>query len=392
MGWKLKGLAFVFAVLAALTGAWIIAAPLFVYVFWGAIFRKKKAPAQVQVNVRYPDQRPGASGEAATAKPPEQAPQEYQHGRAEDASRRFGSSTRYIVGGVLLLLALVALGDGGTFSPLVFAAPGLTLIFWDRIWRSAEFSAFRPERESVLMRRPDVPFLWFALAEVKFATRNVATALASIDERIVVANYDKPTVYVLFSGAELSHKRAEAKILEKMRETQMTVAPLGAFLLPVDGERAVASMGFSTKPVKVDPEALSHSLFTLPYEMLSLRPKGGYVDSLGVYVRNEDRRKAGEVVVPAPRQKPSRRPLLWETLRLVERKLRWPEPDAQTAFLGTMFATREETLGERIVEAGNTPDARVVTVKSVGSPQIELTRPQLRAVVKVYASTVAQGR
>jgi hypothetical protein len=389
MGWKLKALALVFAVFAALTGAWIIAVPLFVYVFWGAIFRKKRKPAQVQVNVRYPDQRSGSSAEAATAKAPEQTPQVYQDSPNEETGRRGSrSSLRYIVGGALLLLSLVALGEGGTFSPLVFAAPGLILIFWDRVWRSAQFSTFRPERESVLMRKPDFPFLWFALAEVKFATRNVATALASIDERIIVANYEKPMVYVLFSGVELNHKRAEGKLLEKMRETQMTVAPLGAFLLPVDSERAVASMSFSTKPVKVDTEALSHSLFTLPYEMLSIRPKDGYVDSLGVYVRKEDRRKAGEIVVPAPRQKPSRRPLLWETLRLVERKLRWPEPDAKTAFLGTMFATREETIGERIVEAGNTPDARVMTVRSVGSPQVELTRPQLRAVVRVYASTV----
>jgi hypothetical protein len=112
------------------------------------------------------------------------------------------------------------------------------------------------------------------------------------------------------------------------------------------------------------------------------------VDSLGVYVRKENKRKAGEIVVPPPRQKPKRRPLLWETLKLVERKLRWPEPDAQTAFLGSLFATREETIGERIVEAGSPPGAQVVLVKSVGSPPVELTRAQLRAVVRIYASTI----
>jgi len=387
MGWKLKALAFVFAVFAALTGAWIITIPLLVYVFWGAIFRKKKRPTQIQVNVRYPHERSGSSVEAATAKAPEQASQEYQQPPNENARRGSRSSTRYLVGGALLLLSLVALGEGGVFSPLVFAAPGIALVFWERIWRSAQFSTFLPERESVLMRNPDVPFLWFALAEVKFATRNVATALASIDERIVVVNYEKPTIYVLFRGAEISRGRAEAKLLERMRETQMTVAPLGAFLLPVDSEKAVASMSFSTKPVKVDPKAPSHSLFTLPYEMLSIRPKYGYVDSLGLYVRKEDKRKAGEIVVPAPRERPTRRPLLWETLRLVESKLRWPEPDALTAFLGSMFATREETIGERIVDVASSPDAEVVVVKSIGSPQVEITRAQLRAVVRVYAST-----
>jgi hypothetical protein len=389
MGWRLKVLVFVFAIIAASAGAWIITIPLLLYVFWGAIFRRKKTPNQVLVNVRYPEQRVGNSNETATAKAPERAPPAaYRENPNQEEGRSPGSYGRYILAAVLLLLSILALREGGVYSPLLFAVPGLALLFWGKISNSAQFSTFRPVRESVLMRIPSVPFLWFALAEVKFATRNVATALASIDERILIANYEKPTVYVLFRGAELSHKRAEARLLEKMRETEMTVAPLGAFLLPVDSEMAVGSLGYSTKPVKVDPEAMPRSLFTIPYEMLTISPKDGYVDSLGVYVRKEDKRKAGEIVVPSPRQKPKRRPLLWETLKLIERRLRWPEPDAQAAFLGSLFATREETIGERIVDAGGPPGAQVVLVKSVGSPQVELTRAQLRAVVRIYASTI----
>ena len=321
--------------------------------FWGAIFRKKKRPTQDQVNVRYADQRSGSSVEAATAKAPEQTSQEYQETTNEDAGRRSRSSTRYIVGGALLLLSLVALGEGGTFSPLVFAVPGLVLIFWDRdlaeraVLHLPTGKRVRPDEDA---RRP-VSVVRPRRGEVRHPERRYGHSPPSMRGSSSRTTRNL-TVYVLFRGAELNHSRAEAKLLEKMRETQMTVAPLGAFLLPVDSERAVASMSFSTKPVKVDPEALSHSLFTLPYEMLSIRPKDGYVDSLGVYVRKEDRRKAGEMVVPAPRQKPARRPLLWETLRLVERKLRWPEPDAQTAFLGSMFATREETIGREDSRGG----------------------------------------
>jgi amino acid transporter len=76
-------------------------------------------------------------------------------------------------------------------------------------------------------------------------------------------------------------------------------------------------------------------------------------------------------------------PLLWEALEVLQEKLQVQEADAYTNFLSSMCATQGEALGDRLVSEGQA-ESSTVLVSSLGAQQVELTRPQLRAIVSAY--------
>jgi hypothetical protein len=76
---------------------------------------------------------------------------------------------------------------------------------------------------------------------------------------------------------------------------------------------------------------------------------------------------------------------LWEVFQELGKKIQWPKPDEYTTFLASIFATKGETIGERIVEAGSTGDSKEVLVQSLGTPAVQLSRAQLRAIARIYA-------
>ena len=67
------------------------------------------------------------------------------------------------------------------------------------------------------------------------------------------------------------------------------------------------------------------------------------------------------------------------------RKIQWQKPDAYTTFLASMFATEGETIGERVSEAGSAGDPHEVLVQSLGTPAVQMSRAQLRAINRVYS-------
>jgi hypothetical protein len=56
-----------------------------------------------------------------------------------------------------------------------------------------------------------------------------------------------------------------------------------------------------------------------------------------------------------------------------------------------MAAKEHVVIGERIIDMGSAPDAHVLHVRSVGSPTVELSRPELRAITTVYSAPVKEG-
>ncbi len=73
-----------------------------------------------------------------------------------------------------------------------------------------------------------------------------------------------------------------------------------------------------------------------------------------------------------------------EVFKAVGNRLNWPHPDQYTAFLSSLVATSGEPVGTRILDAGAGSQAQMVVVKSQSSPPVELSRAQLRAVVRIY--------
>ncbi len=61
-----------------------------------------------------------------------------------------------------------------------------------------------------------------------------------------------------------------------------------------------------------------------------------------------------------------------------------PQPDRYAAFLSSMAATEGETLGQRITQTAEGSKGGLVLVSSLSSPQVEMSRAQLRAVSMVY--------
>jgi len=74
---------------------------------------------------------------------------------------------------------------------------------------------------------------------------------------------------------------------------------------------------------------------------------------------------------------------MWEALEKLGEKYVPESADGMTTFLGSVCATRGESLGERLVNGGETGSGTIL-VGALGTTQIELTRPQLRTIVRAY--------
>ncbi len=354
MGAILKAFAFIIALAAAYFGAWIITIPIFFFLFVWPFLRRRKKQATVMVVKEQPQLE-----KKARSRPP----------------------VRYMLGALLLILALVALGANGTYSPLAFGALGLFLIFSNRFGRW--FSTLKPSSQSVPFRCSEIPFLWAGVAELKLGTREVGRVLSAIDEKMIIMTSEKPVAYVVIHCVRPTKEMARKAILGRMTGLIMRLAPLGAYPLPLDGEQAFRALSQRVKPVKLDKNDWPLSLTMAPYDTITLEPEDGFVKAIGAYVRvNGGRNTNAELLYPRRRLNPA--PLAWEVFRQLTGRFRWPNPDGYTSFLSSLFAAREEDMGVRIEDEGSPEHSGTVLVRSYGTAPVKLSRGQLRAIADVY--------
>jgi hypothetical protein len=291
------------------------------------------------------------------------------------------------MGVALLGLSIVALTQGGTYSPFVFGGAGALLLLWGtRFTRFGSLGSLRPVDESILLRGLD-PIHWFAMAEVKLATRQVGKALGGLDETVLVTMTDDgPSIFVVLKTASLTFRGAEESLDARFQELARISAPLGAYLLPVDSRKAADSvLRRSAEPTELDSRGWPSSLSTTDYDMLVVEARrGGFVHAIGAY-KGLDREGDGRATVPLARQTLTRPSLLWEVFQELGRKVEWQKPDGYTTFLASMFATKGETVGERVSQAGNSGDSREVLVQALGTTAVQMSRAQLRAIARIYA-------
>lgn len=349
MGWLLKTGAFLLAIILFGVGAWEFTLLIFARLFIPPVLRLRRG-------------KPGS----------------------QDKGRLGGRfPARNVLAGFLFLLAFVGLLSHGTFSPLVFGSLGVLVVLWGRIPIAVLGSRLKPVEESILLRSSPVPLSWAAVAEVKLLTHDVGRAMAGVTGTVLVSASGTPSIYVVVERRAASERSAEEAVLAALKETALSLSPLGAYLLPLDSKQAMALLQPSLEASKIGESDWSAAVASGTYDVLSVRQEKGFASSLGLHWR-VDQGREGRGTVPSSSHEFAHPPFLMEVYKAVGNRLSWPQPDQCTAFLSSLLATSGEPIGTRIVDAGAASQSQMVVVKSQGSPPVELSRPQLRAVVRMY--------
>ena len=349
MGWMTKLLAFLVAIMLFGVGAWQLTLLIFAVLFIPPILKARK-------------------GKTAS----------------QDKGRALGRfPVRKVVGAFLFLLAFAAYLAHGTVSPFVFASVGLLVMVWGTIPISVLGSRLKPVEESILLRSSPLPVSWAAVAEVKPLTRDLGRAMAGVTGTVLVSASETPSVYVVVERRAAGERSAEDAILSALKETAFSLSSLGAYLLPLDSTQAAALFQPSLEASKFGEGDLWTALASGTYDVLSIRQERGFAKSVGLY-RRVDQGREGRARIPLPPQDLKHPLFLAELFKAVGARLVWPSPDQYTAFLSSLLATSGEPVGTRILDAGAGSQSQMVMVKSQGSPSVELSRAQLRAVVRMY--------
>ena len=436
MGWKIKAfLAFVgFGLLG--TGLWFLAIPLFAYLVYSVLPGRRGRSGWGGGGRTVVVSQQGSEGDGATV-------MSGTYGRRR-ARSGFEWHWRYLLGVLLLLGALIALGAQGTYSPIVLGGLGLLCLLWgplrDRAiggggGSSGLFApaAFAPVRESILLTPRLVPFVWAAVVEVKFSSQESTRALAVLRDNLIITSLgaEKPGAFLEVKVIAPSYRSAEAKVIERLRRTAALLAGRGAYLLPLDSKEAVERFGQPTEPVKLElDESIVAMIGHSHYDVLVIKPEGSHARALGAYTRvaqgaagggesgtaeleamlaaggggdvpgpgmttkttTGTRDASGRAALPRPRQRFHREPLLWEVVSSLQERVRFSDPDSYTTLLNNMHVGRNVPLSQKLnlangegAAAGAGADGTTLMVESLGGTPVKLSRPQLRAIVRIYA-------
>jgi hypothetical protein len=287
---------------------------------------------------------------------------------------------RYAAGGFLLFFSLIALESGGTYSPAVFLLCGLAVVFWPHIRRSGFANRVVPAHNSVLLRSLLFPFAWHALVEVKLESQDQTRGIASMSGKVMVFAGKTPSIFQVVSVLALDYRYAEKRIMKRLKQESRMLSQRGAHLLPVDSIEAAEKLSVGLERLELGTEDLE-AVSSLPFDVLMLRVRDGLVVSHGAFSISESRGEAA--AIPAPDVTHLRQPLLAEMVQQIGEKHGWPGPDEFSPFLAALDASRNEAFAERVQMKGETGGK--LTVETPSGAQVGLTRPQLRALARIYA-------
>ena len=239
-------------------------------------------------------------------------------------------------------------------------------------------------KSSILLRARWNPFSWTTVAEVKPITRDLGKALSGLNQTIMVTASGTPSIRIALHRTAFSEKSAEESMLTEMERINRGIVPVGAYLLPLDSTQAAQTLQAPLQPTPVSEDGWALGLSTGPYDVLSVQPGNGFAGSLGLY-RRAPAGVSPSPAVPLASKRFKHPPLLWEVFKSLEGRMHWPNPDRYTAFLSSIYATSYEPMGSNIIDGGTpSPTAETVVVKSHSSPAVELSRTQLRAIMRIY--------
>jgi len=168
-----------------------------------------------------------------------------------------------------------------------------------------------------------------------------------------------------------------------MQVAARALRSLGVYLLPLDGSEAFEVSQLRATRVDLPGQNILHSLSASDYGALSVEAVHGFVARFELYERSYGKGAPGSLLAK-PNRRPGSSTTLRELLSAATQRTGTPKPDRYVEFLSSVAATEGETLGQRITQTVRASDNQLVLVASVGSPQVELSRAQLKAITTIY--------
>lgn len=292
--------------------------------------------------------------------------------RGARSGRRLLVDPRTAAAALLFALSVLAAAAGGTYSPPFFVACSGAVLFWPRIRHALSSSRLVPVESSILLRPSFMPFLWHGLAEVRPGSGDLSRSLSSYEGTLIFSVGGK--VYAHFQARARDSVQAESLIVAKMRAASSSIRPGGAYLLPLGSESASEALSMALKPLRHGAE-----LPQAAPEVFVTASSGGFMTALGAF---SVRGRSGSPSVPGL-QRTLARPLLWEALERWSRARKMPVPDSFSNLLESFAASKGEPIGDRFGDL--TSGEQVLTVQSLSGEKMQVTAPQLRALVAVYS-------
>lgn len=282
---------------------------------------------------------------------------------------------RQVFAGALLALSAVALASGGVLSPMILVIAGLALLLWPMLLPRLRISEVVPLGNSILLRSKYSPIGWCAIAELKPGAEPFPRAVSSFTGTLLVF-MDTGRACALVACHSLGRREAETKLLSRFK----FAAPSGgAYLLPLDSESAADVLRVKLSRTKLPAGDLAESASRVS-GLLVLDCHGGRVSRAGAFEVEGASASSSLPGNPTDLESP---PLTWEVLDTVGKRTKWPDPDSFSDLLDSMTATRGVPVGERIREMDGSGSK--MTVHTLSGEEVQLSRPQLRAILTVYS-------
>lgn len=296
---------------------------------------------------------------------------------ADHGTGRFSGRLRYVLALALVSVAAIAYVSGGTLSPVVFGLGGSAALFWPWLASLPPARGVIPVDDSVVFRSKYFPFVWHALGELKPGPDPIPRALSSFTGTLLVFT-GTGRVYALATCFALGRKAAEAELTEQLRASAQRTRT-GALPFPLDSGAACSVLGQKLARLDLPTGDLVKTGASLSGVLVlrcfreSVREAGAYEVTAG----------EGPARIPGRGRSLGSPPLLWEVLEGVGRTTRWASPDPCSSLLDSLNATRGVPLGERLREIEGSGNG--VSLQSLGGAEVRVTRPQLRALVRIYS-------
>jgi hypothetical protein len=287
-----------------------------------------------------------------------------------------GFRNRLFLAGGLFILSASAFAGGGTLSPVVLFLAGSIVILWSSLHLESIFAQVVPIDESILLKSKYAPFLWYALAEVKPGPDDFPRAASSLSGTMVIF-VDAGRAYILAKCRSWNRNGAEIQLLSRLKASASN-RQSRAYILPLDSKSASELFLHRLSETKL-PEELATHASSLP-GLLVVHARGGRIEQASAY---KILAPSSSPSLPLRYKEVANGPLLWELLDSIGKRSRWPGPDAYSNLLDSVSATRGEPIGERL--GGIEGSAGSVIVQSLGGEKLELSRPQLRAIISIYS-------
>jgi hypothetical protein len=271
------------------------------------------------------------------------------------------------------------LESGGTYSPVVFLLLGVIVIILPQIKRSEFTRRVTPVRDSVLLRSLLLRYSWHSLVQVKLESQDQTRGIASMNGNVLLFAGKTPSVFQVVSVFALDCRRAERKVVKKLKNESRMLSQRGAHLLPLGSDEAAEKLSLRLERVELGSGDLD-AASSLPFDVLVLRIQDGMVAAHRAYNISEGQGR--EAIVPVADIALLRQPLFVEVVHQIGEAHGWPGPDEFSPFLAALDASRGEPIADKVQIKGE--KEQTLAVETPGGAQVSLTRPQLRALARIY--------